>query len=80
MVLTGGKQSTRRKIFSSATFPTKYHTKTGLGLNPGRHGKRLATDRLSNGTSYLLILLVLLILFYLWFISRRYQLGLHYTE
>ena len=65
MVLKGGKQITRRKIFSSATFPTKYHTMTGLGLIPGRHGEKPATDNLNHGTSYLLISLVLSILIYI---------------
>jgi len=48
------------KIFSSATFPNKYHTRTGLGVNPARHGENLATEHMNHGTSYLLILLALL--------------------
>ena len=44
MMMTGKAQSTRRKNCHSATLPTTYLTRIGMGSNQGLHGKRPATD------------------------------------
>jgi hypothetical protein len=51
MKLTGENQSTLRKSCHSATLSTTNPTWTDPGSNPGLHGERPATNRLSHGTA-----------------------------
>jgi hypothetical protein len=51
MILIGKGRITRRKACPSATFSTTNLTWTDLGANPGLHGGRPATNRLSHGTA-----------------------------
>jgi hypothetical protein len=49
MILTGANRVTWIWTGSSATLPTTQLLQTGLGMNPGRWGKSLATDNLKRG-------------------------------
>jgi hypothetical protein len=51
MILTGENQSTRGRTSPSATLSTTNPTWTDLGSNPYLRGGRLATNRLSHGTT-----------------------------
>jgi hypothetical protein len=51
MKLTGEKRSTRGKTCPSVTLSTTNPTRTDLGSNPGLRGEKLATNRMSNGTT-----------------------------
>jgi hypothetical protein len=51
MKLTRGKAKNMEETCPSAALPTTNPTWTDLGLNPGLHGERLTTNRLSNGTA-----------------------------
>jgi hypothetical protein len=51
MVLTEENRRTRRKTCLTATLSTTNPTWTDLGANPGLHGGRPPTNRLSHGTA-----------------------------
>jgi hypothetical protein len=52
MKLTGENRSTRGKTCPSVTLSTTNPTWTDPGSNPGLHGERPATNRLSHGTAF----------------------------
>jgi hypothetical protein len=59
MKLTGENRRTRGKTCPSATLSTTNPTCTGAGSNPGLRGERPATNRLSHGTAFLLLLVLI---------------------
>jgi hypothetical protein len=57
MILTGEDRKTRRKLCPSAALSTTNPTWTDLGMNPGIHCDRLATNCLSHGAASFIHLL-----------------------
>jgi hypothetical protein len=55
MELTGENRSTQGKTCPSATLSTSNPTWTDPGSNPGLRGKRPATNRLSHGTAFYIL-------------------------
>ena len=56
MILTGESRGTGREICPSASLSTRSYTWNSLGLSPGLHGKRLATNLLSHGTAQTMVI------------------------